>query len=171
MEFLADFAIIGYSPHSKTHSFFMIKNNCLNGWWNFLPVETTTELPAQVPATGWNPEAVLTPSWWTKSRFAVRRRGERQYRCLPKNDIYHEDRPCDGALRFSNDHYSGQRHPSQRSARPLFLRLGSQGHALSSHRVVDSEVVRHDARRPQLIDTFGNVPMMAANELPDELLD
>ncbi len=27
----------------------MINNECLNGWWDFLPVETTTEIPAQVP--------------------------------------------------------------------------------------------------------------------------
>ena len=69
----------------------MLSNQCLNGWWDFLPVDTTTEIPAQVPATGWNPEAVLTPSWWTKSRWAVRRRGERLYRCLPKTDAYHPD--------------------------------------------------------------------------------
>ena len=69
----------------------MISNQCLNGWWDFLPVDTTTEIPTQIPATGWNPEAFLTPSWWTKSRWAVRRRGERQYRCLPKTDIYHEE--------------------------------------------------------------------------------
>ncbi len=69
----------------------MISNQCLNGWWDFLPVDTTTEIPAQVPATGWNPEAVLTPSWWTKSRFAVRRRGERHYRGLKATDVYHEE--------------------------------------------------------------------------------
>ena len=69
----------------------MLNNQCLNGWWDFLPVDTTTEIPVQVPATGWNPEAVLTPSWWTKSRWAVRRRGERQYRLLPKTDAYHPD--------------------------------------------------------------------------------
>ena len=40
----------------------MISNQCLNGWWDFLPVDTTTEIPAQVPSTGWNAEAVLTPS-------------------------------------------------------------------------------------------------------------
>jgi hypothetical protein len=68
----------------------MINRHCLNGWWDFLPVDTTTEVPTQVPATGWNPEAFLTPSWWTKPRWAVRRRGERQYRCLPKTDIYHD---------------------------------------------------------------------------------
>ncbi len=69
----------------------MLDNHCLNGWWDFLPVETSTQIPAEVPVTGWNPEAVLTPSWWTKSRWAVRRRGERSYRCLPKTDTYHED--------------------------------------------------------------------------------
>ena len=69
----------------------MLNNQCLNGWWDFLPVDTTTEIPAQVPATGWNPEAVLTPSWWTKSRFAVRRRGERHYRGLKATDVYHEE--------------------------------------------------------------------------------
>ncbi|MFN6094118.1 MAG: glycoside hydrolase family 2 protein [Verrucomicrobiota bacterium] len=69
----------------------MISNQCLNGWWDFLPVDTTTEIPAQVPATGWNAEAVLTPSWWTKSRFAVRRRGERHYRGLKATDAYHEE--------------------------------------------------------------------------------
>ncbi|MCX6968572.1 MAG: hypothetical protein NTV93_00260 [Verrucomicrobia bacterium] len=69
----------------------MLNNYCLNGWWDFLPVESSTEIPAQVPSAGWNPEAVLTPSWWTKSRFAVRRRGERHYRGLKATDAYHED--------------------------------------------------------------------------------
>jgi hypothetical protein len=36
---------------------FMISNPCINGWWDFLPVATTTEIPAQVPAAGW--QAVL----------------------------------------------------------------------------------------------------------------
>jgi hypothetical protein len=69
----------------------MISNECLNGWWDFLPVDTTTEIPSQVPATGWNAEAVLTPSWWTKSRFAVRRRGERHYHSVSKTEVYNED--------------------------------------------------------------------------------
>jgi hypothetical protein len=69
----------------------MLNIECLNGWWDFLPVETTTEIPAEIPATGWNPDSVLTPSWWTKSRFAVRRRGERHYRGLKATDAYHED--------------------------------------------------------------------------------
>jgi hypothetical protein len=30
----------------------MISNQCINGWWDFLPVDTTTEIPAQVPSTG-----------------------------------------------------------------------------------------------------------------------
>jgi hypothetical protein len=69
----------------------MINNQCLNGWWDFLPVDTTTEIPAQVPAVGWHPDAVLTPSWWTKSRYAVRRRGERHYHSVPKTESYHEE--------------------------------------------------------------------------------
>jgi|LakMenEpi03Aug12_release.lakeMendotaPanAssembly.Ray.scaffolds.fasta_scaffold70596_2 hypothetical protein len=69
----------------------MISNQCLNSWWDFIPVETTAEIPPHPPVTGWNAEAVLIPSWWTKSRMAVRRRGERHYRCLTKTDIYHEE--------------------------------------------------------------------------------
>jgi hypothetical protein len=69
----------------------MISNQCLNGWWDFLPVDTTTEIPAQVPSTGWNAEGVLSPSWWTKSRWAVRRSGERHYHSVPKTEAYHED--------------------------------------------------------------------------------
>jgi hypothetical protein len=66
----------------------MISNQCLNDWWGFLPVDTTTEIPAQVPVAGWNPEVILTPSWCTRSRFAVRRSGEMNYRELKSTDSY-----------------------------------------------------------------------------------
>ena len=66
----------------------MLQTQCLNGWWDFLPVTTPQSTP---PATGWKAAAVLTPSWWTKSRFAVRRQGERYFRGHPVTDVYHED--------------------------------------------------------------------------------
>lgn len=67
----------------------MIKT-CLNGWWEFQPCTAVSSNEA-VPADGWEEEKYLVPSIWTKSRFAVRKKGESVYREEPDRPFSEED--------------------------------------------------------------------------------
>lgn len=44
-------------------------SRCLNGWWDFIPLQEAPGSPADPglpPGSGWLDQAVLVPSWWTR---------------------------------------------------------------------------------------------------------
>ncbi|MDF1515151.1 MAG: hypothetical protein P1S60_15180 [Anaerolineae bacterium] len=55
-----------------------IRRTCLNGWWDFIPGTDPQPTPT-VPQQGWLEGQYLVPSFWTKPRHGVRKRGEHIY--------------------------------------------------------------------------------------------
>lgn len=63
---------------------------CLNGWWDFRPL--FGEPPgARPPADGWEREALLVPSFWTKPKDGVRRPGETFFGVREEGDFAADD--------------------------------------------------------------------------------
>lgn len=63
----------------------MRTEQCLNGWWDFLPV-WSNDAGETPPRAGWLSGAYLVPSWWNKSWYAYRKRGEEWYRAHPDRE-------------------------------------------------------------------------------------
>ena len=55
------------------------RTTCLNGWWDFLPLNEPHPPVAPPPRTGWLKKACLVPSWWNKPLNAIRKKGAREY--------------------------------------------------------------------------------------------
>ncbi|MDX9979926.1 MAG: glycoside hydrolase family 2 TIM barrel-domain containing protein [Lentisphaeria bacterium] len=67
-----------------------IAAQCLNGWWDFLPLigESAGDAP---PAEGWCRKAILVPSFWTKPKDGVRRPGEIYFAARPEGEFAADD--------------------------------------------------------------------------------
>jgi hypothetical protein len=52
---------------------------CLNGWWDFLPLDADAAAADKVPDQGWLGGRYLVPSFWTKLSDAVREPGEKYF--------------------------------------------------------------------------------------------
>lgn len=61
--------------------------NCLNGWWDFLPLCQLPSREATPPRDSWQARAMLVPSSWAKSRQAVRLQGESCYRAFTREEL------------------------------------------------------------------------------------
>ena len=55
------------------------KRICLNGWWDFLPLDKDASTPDTVPEEGWLCGRYLVPSFWTKLPDAVRTPGAKYF--------------------------------------------------------------------------------------------
>jgi hypothetical protein len=67
-----------------------ISSTCLNGWWDFQPVYTDTPGDAP-PADGWEENAILVPSFWTKPKDGVRSPGETYFGVKPVEEFQEGD--------------------------------------------------------------------------------
>ncbi|MCX7846911.1 MAG: hypothetical protein N2595_02610 [bacterium] len=68
----------------------MRSRTCLNEWWDFCPIYS--DAPGdEPPHAGWFPRAYLVPSWWNKSLYAIRRRGEEWYYAHPDKEACLDD--------------------------------------------------------------------------------
>lgn len=67
-----------------------IAAQCLNGWWDFLPVYGELH-PTTPPTSGWAPGAILVPSFWTKPKDGVRRPGETYFGIRPVPEFASDD--------------------------------------------------------------------------------